>query len=70
MGVDFDHYVGIVGDRPGKDAAYLLDSNKLRESYGWDSKITLDEGLDAGLAWIDSNIDVLKKQPFDYQHKP
>lgn len=70
MGVDFDHSVEVVGDRPGKDAAYLLDSTKLRESFGWDSKITLDEGLDACLAWIDSNIDVLKKQPFDYQHKP
>lgn len=70
MSVDFSEHVEVVGERLGKDAAYSLDSTKLRETLGWQDKISLDAGLDDCIAWVESNLDELKKQPFDYIHKP
>ena len=70
LGADFDACVEVVGERLGKDAAYMLDSRKLRETLGWRDKIDLDTGLDDCIAWVKSNFDALRDQPFDYIHKP
>ncbi len=69
MGRSFDENVEIVGDRPGKDSAYLLDSTKAREQLGWQEKIELEQGVDKTIAWVNDNLDILQKQPFDYIHK-
>jgi dTDP-glucose 4,6-dehydratase len=65
----FEDSVEIVGERLGKDAAYMLDSTKIREKLGWKDKITLDAGLAECVSWIKDNLAVLKRQPFDYIHK-
>jgi dTDP-glucose 4,6-dehydratase len=70
LGANFSKCVEVVGERLGKDAAYQLDSTKLRETLGWRDEVTLDQGLDDCIAWVKSNLDVLKAQPFDYLHKP
>lgn len=70
LGVRFKDHVEIVGDRLGKDAAYHLDSTKVRSELEWRDKITLDQGLDECIHWVHTNIDVLKTQHFDYLHKP
>lgn len=70
MGVKFEDVVEVVGDRPGKDAAYLLDSTKARTSLGWHDAISLDQGIDETIAWISRNLEELKQQPADYHHKP
>jgi dTDP-glucose 4,6-dehydratase len=70
LGVPFEDHVEIVGERLGKDAAYHLDSTKLRAELGWKDKIGLEEGLDECIAWVRRNFDVLKNQPYDYIHKP
>lgn len=70
MGVKFQDVVEVVGDRPGKDAAYLLDSTKARTTLGWKDAISLDQGLDETIAWISDNLEELKQQPADYIHKP
>jgi dTDP-glucose 4,6-dehydratase len=57
-------------DRLGKDQAYLLDSEKLRKDLGWSHTVSLDDGLDETLAWVDDHLDVLKTLPADYIHKP
>jgi dTDP-glucose 4,6-dehydratase len=66
----FEDSVEIVGERLGKDSAYMLDSQKLRDSLGWKDKIGLDQGLDECIAWVKSNFEDLKTLPFDYVHKP
>jgi dTDP-glucose 4,6-dehydratase len=68
--VKFDDCVEFVGERMGKDSAYHLDSTKLRNELGWQDHISLDQGIDECIAWVQSNLDILKTQPFDYQHKP
>ena len=57
-------------DRLGKDQAYLLESEKLRKDLGWSHTVSLDEGLKETLAWVDTNLNVLKTLPADYIHKP
>ena len=70
MEVDFNEHVNIGEERLGKDAAYMLDSTKCREELGWVDKISLEEGVDDCLAWVDKYFDELKNQPHDYIHKP
>lgn len=69
MQVNFDDHVEIVGERLGKDSAYLLDSTKLRNEHSWSDNVSLDDGIIDVIKWIDSNFEELKKQPVDYQHK-
>ncbi len=69
MKADFVKLVEVVDDRPGKDAAYLLDSSKLRKQLGWADNISLEAGIGETIDWIDGNFEELKKQPFEYIHK-
>jgi dTDP-glucose 4,6-dehydratase len=57
-------------DRLGKDQAYLLDSEKIRSELNWSHRVTLDQGLEETLAWVDANLTTLKDLPADYIHKP
>ncbi len=68
--VDFNKHVEVVGERLGKDAAYLLDSTKARDTLGWQDQISLEQGIEDTIAWVRNNLDVLKQLPFDYIHKP
>jgi dTDP-glucose 4,6-dehydratase len=69
LSVNFDDVCDIVGDRPGKDAAYLLDATKLRTTLGWQDEITLDVGLEQTVSWVKNNLAELSKQPTSYIHK-
>lgn len=69
MDVQFDDCVEVAGERLGKDAAYTLDSGKIRDQLGWSDKISLEQGLERCIAWVRDNIEEIKSQPFDYVHK-
>lgn len=68
--VRFDDHVEVVGERLGKDAAYHLDSGKLRRELGWQDHIDLDAGLDECIGWVRDNLAALAAAPADYVHKP
>jgi dTDP-glucose 4,6-dehydratase len=70
MGAAFDQHVEVAGERLGKDAAYLLDSGKLRRELGWADRVTLEQGLEETISWVDDNLAVLQGQDFNYVHKP
>ena len=70
MKARFEDCVEVVGERLGRDAAYRLDSNKVRNQLGWQDKISLEQGIDETIAWVERWLGDLKKQPFDYIHKP
>ena len=70
MGAEFEKVVDVVGDRPGKDAAYLLDSAKARRTLHWEPRVELDAGIGETIAWVRENLEILSKQPLDYIHKP
>jgi dTDP-glucose 4,6-dehydratase len=70
MQVRFENAVDVVDDRPGKDAAYLLDSSKARETLGWTDTVGLDEGIDECIDWMNRDFKEILCQPQDYIHKP
>jgi dTDP-glucose 4,6-dehydratase len=69
LGLDFASHVEIAGERLGKDAAYMLDSSKIRKDLGWSDRISLSDGLDDCIGWVDRYLEDLKLQSFDYIHK-
>lgn len=69
MKVRFEDAVEVVGERAGKDAAYLLDSTKANSELNWQAKIELEAGIDQTIRWVDQNLEDLKSQPFNYIHK-
>jgi dTDP-glucose 4,6-dehydratase len=57
-----------VADRPGQDAAYVIDSSKARTELGWQPRISLRDGLDDVSRWIDTHWDNIRTQPLEYLH--
>jgi dTDP-glucose 4,6-dehydratase len=70
LGKPFDEYVELGPDRPGKDAAYMLDSTKIREELGWEDKVSLSEGIDDVIAWAQRFASELPNLPSTYVHRP
>jgi len=68
-GVPFSAVVLESGERLGKDQSYLLDSNSIREDFGWSDQLSLEEGLSDTLTWVDDHLDQLTNLPWTYQHK-
>lgn len=69
LGIRFEDAVDIVAERPGQDAAYVIDSTKARTELGWKPVISLQQGLDEVVKWVDTNWEVIKSQPLEYRHK-
>lgn len=69
VGVSFDELVVDAPERPGKDDTYMLDSSLLQSELGWTPSISLDQGLQDTLNWIDDKMDALKSAPDSYVHK-
>lgn len=70
LDASFDEHVAVVGERMGKDAAYHLDSTKIRQELDWVDHINLDSGIDECISWVRSNLDTLRAEPDAYVHKP
>ena len=69
MDADFDELVEISEDRPGKDAAYLLGTEKAKRDLDWQAKISLEQGIKETVQWVNKYFDTLKDQPLSYIHK-
>ena len=69
LGVEVDDLIEQGPERAGKDFAYQLSSEKIRNELGWRDQVTLSKGLEDTLAWAKSNLDTLKALPDTYEHK-
>lgn len=69
-GAKFEDSVEVIGERLGKDAAYQLDSSKLRRELGWRDTVQLEQGIEQTIRWVDRFFDDLKRQEQNYVHKP
>jgi dTDP-glucose 4,6-dehydratase len=69
LNTSFDANVKVVGERTGKDAAYLLLSYKVRVDFEWKDNVCLETGLNDTIDWARKNINRLNLQSFDYIHK-
>lgn len=69
MGKRFEDAVDVAPERPGQDAAYVIDSSKARRKFGWKPEIDLDQGIAETASWVEANWAEIARQPLDYQHK-
>jgi dTDP-glucose 4,6-dehydratase len=69
-GVDSQQFVASVEDRLGKDLGYFLNSSKLRKELGWKPLVTLSDGINSVIQWVDSNLEDLRERNPEYVHKP
>jgi len=70
MNVPFAQATAAVAERPGQDAAYVIESTKARAELGWAPQVGIEEGLSEVVAWIEANWNEIVQQPLEYQHKP
>ena len=68
-GACFDDLVECNEERLGKDQSYLLDSSAMRQVHGWSDEVSIHEGLQETLDWVDTNLSTLKTLPWSYNHK-
>lgn len=66
----FEKLVDLAPDRPSKDSAYLMDSNRARTQLSWSESFTFEQGIAATIDWIKESIDEIKNLPLNYIHKP
>jgi dTDP-glucose 4,6-dehydratase len=70
LGARYEDSVDVVGERPGQDAAYVIDSEKARKAFGWRPEIALETGAAQVVDWIEANWDAIRRQPLEYIHRP
>ena len=70
LGRKFADAVDIVEERPGQDAAYVIDSTKARGELGWRPAITFAEGTGEVVDWVEQNWDAISRYPLEYNHRP
>jgi dTDP-glucose 4,6-dehydratase len=66
LGVRFEDLCEVVGDRPGQDARYWLDSSAIRKDVGWEPQVGLKEGIQDMVQWGRKYVDQLRDWPTDY----
>lgn len=49
--------ITFVGDRPGHDFRYAIDSSKIQSELGWKPSVTVEEGLEETVRWYLDNQD-------------
>lgn len=69
MGRDFAQWTEAVGERPGQDGAYVIDSTRARTELGWAPQVGLDEGLSEVVSWVERYWDDIRQMPLEYQHR-
>lgn len=58
-----------VGERPGQDAAYVIDSTRARTELGWRPGIDFEAGINEVVRWVEEYWDEILRQPLEYQHQ-
>lgn len=68
LGCRFEDATRTVDERPGQDAAYVIDSTKARSELGWQPTVSLDTGLGEVIDWVTAYWQEIQRQPLDYRH--
>jgi dTDP-glucose 4,6-dehydratase len=65
----FEDVVEVVDERPGQDAAYVIDSSRARSELGWKPAIDFAHGIDEVVEWVEEYWNEIERSPLEYQHK-
>lgn len=68
LGVSFEDATESVDDRLGQDAAYVIDSSRARGELGWSPEVSLADGLDEVVRWVEEYWDEIQTLPLEYRH--
>lgn len=50
-----DSFIEYVKDRPGHDWRYFLDWSKIKKEFGWEPKMSFEEGIKKTIGWYKEN---------------
>lgn len=70
MNVPFEKHTRMVGERLGQDAAYVIDSTRARTELGWRPQMSLEEGVEGVVRWVEEYWDEIAAESLEYVHKP
>ncbi|WP_397569882.1 GDP-mannose 4,6-dehydratase [Schlesneria sp. T3-172] len=70
LGRSFEESTKSVDERPGQDAAYVIDSSRARTELNWKPQIDLDTGLREVVDWVQANLEAIEQLPLSYIHRP
>ena len=69
MRVPFESATRRVGERLGQDAAYVIDSARARQEFGWRPEISLEQGVQGVIDWVEKNWEEIQEESLEYVHK-
>lgn len=69
MGVPFEKATVAVEERPGQDAAYVIESERARKELGWAPQIGIEDGLSEVVQWVEDYWREITMQSLEYQHR-
>lgn len=70
LGKSFAESTIEVAERPGQDAAYVIDSSKARANLEWSPQVNLKQGIAEVIRWVEQYWEEIQTEPLTYQHKP
>lgn len=68
-GSDPAEAIEVVAERLGQDKAYVIDSTKARQEFGWQPVIRLPQGLKEVVQWVEKYWHEIQIQPLEYIHQ-
>jgi len=69
MGRPFEDATKVVEERLGQDKAYVIDSTRARTELGWRPEVSLKDGLDGVVSWVERDWERIKTLPLQYVHQ-
>jgi dTDP-glucose 4,6-dehydratase len=69
LGRSFAESTTIVDERPGQDAAYVIDSTKARTELGWRPDVALADGLNEVVDWSRTHLTEILQHSLQYEHR-
>ena len=70
MDINFENSVELITNNYGQDSKFSISSKKIGSQLGWEPKISLEEGIQETIDWIEHNWKTISGMPLEYIHKP
>ena len=68
MNQDFENSIKRVSNNFGQDENYKINSSKIKNELGWSAKITLEDGIQETIKWLENNWKEINKLSHEYNH--
>ena len=69
FGKNAEEVIEVVGTRRGLDDAYILDSSKAVREFNWTPKISLENGIQETIKWVEEQWQTISDPELEYIHQ-